>query len=95
MKLHEYQGKALLREYGVPVPAGEVVTSPQDARRVAEALGGQRWAVKAQIHAGGRGKGGGIQLASSVQEVEKIAAQFGAPAGDTPNLQRDKSSAVS
>ena len=76
MKIHEYQGKALLREYGIPVPRGEVVTSPQDARRIAETLGGSRWAVKAQIHAGGRGKGGGIRLASSLQEVEEIAAQL-------------------
>jgi succinyl-CoA synthetase beta subunit len=76
MKLHEYQGKALLREYSVPVPPGEAVTSPQDARRMAEALGGQRWAVKAQIHAGGRGKGGGIRLAASVPEVEKFTAQL-------------------
>jgi succinyl-CoA synthetase beta subunit len=76
MKIHEYQGKAFLREYGIPVPRGEVATSPRDARRIAEALGGSRWAVKAQIHAGGRGKGGGIRLASSLQEVEEIAAQL-------------------
>lgn len=76
MRLHEYQGKALLRDYGVPVPRGEVVTAPQDARRVAETLGGQQWVVKAQIHAGGRGKGGGIRLASSPQEVEGMAAQL-------------------
>jgi succinyl-CoA synthetase beta subunit len=76
MKIHEYQGKALLREYGISVPRGEVVTSPQDARRIAENLGGTRWAVKAQIHAGGRGKSGGMRLASSLQEVEEIAAQL-------------------
>ncbi len=76
MKIHEYQGKMVLREYGIPVPRGEVASSPQDARRVAETLGGQRWVVKAQIHAGGRGKGGGIKLASSLKEVENFAGQI-------------------
>jgi succinyl-CoA synthetase beta subunit len=76
MKIHEYQGKAILRDYGVPVPRGEVVERPQEARQVAETLGGDRWVVKAQIHAGGRGKGGGIQLASSPHEVERIAGQL-------------------
>lgn len=76
MKIHEYQGKMLLRDSGIPVPRGDVATSPQTARRVAETLGGARWVVKAQIHAGGRGKGGGIKLASSPQEVERIAGQL-------------------
>jgi succinyl-CoA synthetase beta subunit len=76
MKIHEYQGKALLRDYDMPVPRGDIAASPLEARRVAETLGGTRWAVKAQIHAGGRGKGGGIQLASSLQEVEDIATQL-------------------
>lgn len=76
MKLHEYQGKALLRDYGVPVPRGEVVGSPREARRAAEVLGGQRWVVKAQIHAGGRGKGGGVRLASSPDDVEDVATQL-------------------
>ena len=76
MKLHEYQGKAILQRNGILVPRGEVVTSPDAARQVAETLGGDRWVVKAQIHAGGRGKGGGIQLASSPQEVERIASQL-------------------
>jgi succinyl-CoA synthetase beta subunit len=76
MKLHEYQGKALLRDYGVPVPRGEVVGSPREARRAAEALGGQRWVVKAQIHAGARGKGGGVRLASSPDDVEDVATQL-------------------
>ena len=70
------KGKLLLREYGVAVPRGEVATSPQEARRVAESLGGQRWVVKAQIHAGGRGRGGGIKLVSSLQDVEKITAEI-------------------
>ena len=76
MKIHEYQGKAILRDYGVPVPRGEIATSPQEARRVAETLGGGIWVVKAQIHAGGRGKGGGIRRATSPQEVEEIATQI-------------------
>jgi succinyl-CoA synthetase beta subunit len=76
MKIHEYQGKAILRHYDIPVPRGEVATSPQEARRVAEALAGRKWVVKAQIHAGGRGKGGGIRLASSPAEVKKIAGEL-------------------
>ena len=74
MKIHEYQGKEILRSYGIPVPRGEVVPSPQAARRVAETLGGNRWVVKAQIHAGGRGKGGGVHVATSAAEVEQSAA---------------------
>ena len=73
MKIHEYQGKAMLRTYGLPVPRGEVATSPQEARRIAETLGGHRWVVKAQIHAGGRGKGGGIRLVTSLADVEQSA----------------------
>ncbi|MEE9148741.1 MAG: ADP-forming succinate--CoA ligase subunit beta [Candidatus Tectomicrobia bacterium] len=76
MKIHEYQGKAILHHYDVPVPGGKVATSPQEARQVAEELGGLGWMVKAQIHAGGRGKGGGIRHAASPQEVETIAAQL-------------------
>ena len=76
MKIHEYQGKAILREYNLPVPRGEAVTSPEAARQAAIALGGHKWVVKAQIHAGGRGKGGGVQLVSSPQEVEDFAAQL-------------------
>ncbi|MCZ6873831.1 MAG: ADP-forming succinate--CoA ligase subunit beta [bacterium] len=76
MKIHEYQGKMLLRNAGVPVPRGDVATSPQSAQRIAETLDGHRWVVKAQIHAGGRGKGGGIKLASSPQEVGQITEQM-------------------
>src|SRR5215510_657205 len=74
MKIHEYQGKDILRAYNVPVPRGHVVSSPQEARQAAEALGGNRWVVKAQIHAGGRGKGGGVQVVTSTTEVEQSAA---------------------
>jgi succinyl-CoA synthetase beta subunit len=76
MKIHEYQGKMLLRHAGVPVPRGGVADSSQAAQRIAETLGGHRWVVKAQIHAGGRGKGGGIKLASSLQEVGQITKQM-------------------
>ena len=74
MKIHEYQGKEILRASSVPVPRGSVVSSPQEARQVAETLGGKRWVVKAQIHAGGRGKGGGVKVAASPAEVEQAAA---------------------
>ena len=74
MKIHEYQGKEILRAYNVPVPRGTVASSPQEARQAAEALGGHPWVVKAQIHAGGRGKGGGVQVATSTADVERIAA---------------------
>ena len=74
MKIHEYQGKEILRASSVPVPRGSVVSSPQEARQVAETLGGNRWVVKAQIHAGGRGKGGGVKVAASPAEVEQVAA---------------------
>ena len=76
MKIHEYQAKAMLRDHGVPVPAGSPVSSAAEARQVAEALGGERWVVKAQIHAGGRGKGGGIRRAASLPEVEHCAGQL-------------------
>ncbi len=75
MKIHEYQAKQLMAESGVPVPRGRVAASPQEARQVAEELGGPV-VVKAQIHAGGRGKGGGIKLASTPQEAEQAAGQI-------------------
>jgi len=76
MDIHEYQAKELLRAYGVPVPAGEVVYSVRAAERVADELGGSRWVVKAQIHAGGRGKAGGVKLADSPQRVAELADQM-------------------
>ncbi|MBI3624664.1 MAG: ADP-forming succinate--CoA ligase subunit beta [Candidatus Rokubacteria bacterium] len=72
MKIHEYQAKAILREFGVPVPAGEVADTPAAARAIAQKLGG-RVVVKAQIHAGGRGKGGGIKLADDPAAAEAAA----------------------
>ena len=72
MKIHEYQAKSLLARFGVPVPRGEVVFTPAEARAAAERLGG-RVVVKAQIHAGGRGKGGGVQVVAGPAEAERAA----------------------
>ncbi|HMD99090.1 MAG TPA: ADP-forming succinate--CoA ligase subunit beta [Terriglobia bacterium] len=74
MKIHEYQAKQILARYGVTVPRGEVITKPEDARPVATQLGGGVVVVKAQIHAGGRGKAGGVKLAHSPDEAERLAA---------------------
>uniref|UniRef100_A0A7C3WLM8 Succinate--CoA ligase [ADP-forming] subunit beta n=1 Tax=Desulfobacca acetoxidans TaxID=60893 RepID=A0A7C3WLM8_9BACT len=76
MKIHEYQGKELLAKFQVPVPPGGVAETPQEARRVAETLETGPFVVKAQIHAGGRGKGGGIKMAATPEEVEKVADQI-------------------
>ncbi len=75
MKIHEYQGKQLLSKYGVTVPRGEVVDSPAQARKAAERLG-LPVVVKAQIHAGGRGKGGGVKLARSLDDAEGLAREM-------------------
>ena len=76
MKIHEYQGKALLKEYGVPVPRGIVARTPEEAEAAARELGTDVVVVKAQIHAGGRGKGGGVKLAKSPEEAKEIASQI-------------------
>lgn len=76
MKIHEYQGKEILLKFGVPVPRSIAVFSAQEAIEAAQQLGGDRWVVKAQIHSGGRGKGGGIMLASSPEEVRHIAGHM-------------------
>ena len=73
MKIHEYQGKDILREYDVAVPAGQACFSVDEAVAAAEAMGGDKWVVKAQIHAGGRGKGGGVKVADSIDEVRAHA----------------------
>jgi succinyl-CoA synthetase beta subunit/malate-CoA ligase subunit beta len=73
LNIHEYQTKELLRGYGIPVPEGKVAHSDAQALAIAEDINGQRWAVKAQIHAGGRGKGGGIRLAETPEEVQQFA----------------------
>ena len=74
MNLHEYQAKDVFRSYGIPVPAGRVATSAEEAAAAARALGGAVWVVKAQVHAGGRGKAGGVKLARDVEAVRAAAA---------------------
>ena len=69
MKIHEYQAKDILRQSGVPVPDGQVVTSPDEAAKASRIIGGNLWVVKAQVHAGGRGKGGGVKVVNNPQEV--------------------------
>src|SRR5438128_2034768 len=73
MKIHEYQAKALLARHGVPVPRGDVAFNAAEAGEIARRLGGAVVVVKAQIHAGGRGKGGGVKLAKSAEAAEQIA----------------------
>lgn len=76
MKIHEYQGKELLRNFGVPVPRGKVARTPEEAYSAAKELGTDVVVVKAQIHAGGRGKGGGVKLAKSPEEAQEIARRM-------------------
>jgi succinyl-CoA synthetase beta subunit len=76
LNIHEYQTKELLRGYGVPVPEGRVAHNVDNAATIAEELGGERWVVKAQIHAGGRGKGGGVKVASSLDEVKQFTDEM-------------------
>jgi len=76
MKIHEYQGKELLKKFGVVVPRGVYCPSADEAVSAAESLGGKVWVVKAQIHAGGRGKGGGVKVAKSLDEVQQYADQI-------------------
>ena len=76
MKIHEYQGKEILRKFGVTVPRGIPCMSVDEAVKAAEELGGPVWVVKAQIHAGGRGKGGGVKVAKSLEQVREYAQQI-------------------
>ena len=76
MKIHEYQGKEILAKFGVPVPRGIPAYTVQEAVEAAQKLGGPVWVVKAQIHAGGRGKGGGVKVAKSVEQVKELASQI-------------------
>ncbi|MFZ9734751.1 MAG: ADP-forming succinate--CoA ligase subunit beta [Burkholderiaceae bacterium] len=76
MKIHEYQGKEILRRYGVAVPRGTACFTVDEAVAAAKSLGGAVWVVKAQIHAGGRGKGGGVKVAKSLDEVKAYASQI-------------------
>ena len=76
MKIHEYQGKEILSRFGVPVPRGIPAFSVDEAVAAAEKLGGPVWVVKAQIHAGGRGKGGGVKVAKSLDDVKRLAGDI-------------------
>ena len=76
MKIHEYQGKEVFRQYGVPTPRGYPAFSAAEALEAAKRLGGKIWVVKAQIHAGGRGKGGGVKVARSLDEVKKLSSRI-------------------
>ncbi|MEO0003767.1 MAG: hypothetical protein RLZZ22_1459 [Pseudomonadota bacterium] len=76
MKIHEYQGKEILRQFDVPVPRGHAAFTVQEAVEAAQKLGGPVWVVKAQIHAGGRGKGGGVKVAKSLEDVKRLAEQI-------------------
>jgi len=76
MNIHEYQAKELFRKYGIAVPQGRVAHTEQQALSIAEEINGDAWAIKAQVHAGGRGKGGGVKLAHSLEEVESSADQI-------------------
>ena len=76
MKIHEYQGKEILRNFGVTVPRGIPCMSVEEAVKAAETLGGPVWVVKAQIHAGGRGKGGGVKVAKSLEQVKEYSDQI-------------------
>ena len=76
MKIHEYQGKEILRQFGVPVPRGIAAFTVQEAVEAAQKLGGPIWVVKAQIHAGGRGKGGGVKVAKTLDDVKTLSEQI-------------------
>ena len=75
MKIHEYQAKSLMAQYGIPVPKGGVASTPEEARQIAASLGG-RAVVKAQVHAGGRGKAGGVKLTNTPEEAAQVAASL-------------------
>jgi succinyl-CoA synthetase beta subunit len=76
MNIHEYQAKSVLSKFGVPTPRGGVAYTPAEAEAVAQSLGGALWVVKAQIHAGGRGKAGGVKLAKSLEEVKRLTKEM-------------------
>ena len=76
MNLHEYQSKQLFTRYGIPVPAGLVAATPEEAAEAARKIGGSKWVVKAQVHAGGRGKAGGVKLANNADEVRLHAGNI-------------------
>ncbi len=95
MNLHEYQSKKIFSDYGIQVPRGQVAATPEEAVAAAEALGGTLWVVKAQVHAGGRGKAGGVKLAKTLDEVREYAAgmlgqQLVTPQTDAEGLPIEK-----
>jgi len=75
VNIHEYQAKEIFRKYGIPIPPGEVATTPEEAEKIARKFG-TTVVVKAQVHAGGRGKAGGVKLAKTPEEAKTIAAQI-------------------
>src|SRR5690606_6927122 len=76
MNLHEYQAKQLFAQYGLPVSTGVAASTPQEAAQAADVIGGDRWVVKAQVHAGGRGKAGGVKLVSSKDEIIEFSKKM-------------------
>ncbi len=76
MNLHEYQAKGLFRDYGLPVSQGYAVDTADEAVAAAQKIGGNRWVVKVQVHAGGRGKAGGVKLADNLDEVRAFANRW-------------------
>ena len=76
MNLHEYQGKQLFAQYGLPVSKGYAVDTPEAAAEAVQKIGGEMWVVKAQVHAGGRGKAGGVKLIKSAEEAKEFAAKW-------------------
>ena len=85
MKIHEYQSKAIFNKSGMPVPNGQVIASSNEATRVCQIINGPPWVVKAQVHAGGRGKGGGVKVVHDPYAVTTaVEAMLGGP-GDPPD----------
>ena len=76
MNLHEYQGKQLFKEYGLPVSDGIAASSPEEAVAAADKIGGTEWVVKCQVHAGGRGKAGGVKLVKTKEEIKAFAEKW-------------------
>ena len=76
MKIHEYQAKKILETFGVPAPKGKVCFLENEAKLAAQEIGGASWVVKAQIHAGGRGKGGGVKIAQSIDQVVSFSQEI-------------------
>ena len=94
MKIHEYQAKAILARYGVTTPRGEVAYTKEEAREAAQRLKSHVVVVKAQIHAGGRGKGGGVKLARSGDEAEDIAGYYTKLGGRLPGALMEQLNAL-